>query len=198
MPYNDSRVRNAVVAVIGILVAVALGSYVWYAKGNPQVSDGTERLTYTNAAYGISFEYPNTYELQEREVGDGHRYHYSITLIDKEALANIPQNGEGPPTVNVDIYQNNLDQLSIETWVRGTNFSNFKLSPDGLLASTNIAGVPALSYTWDGLYRGESVVFTHKENVVMLSVTYLAQDDQIRRDFGRVYSSMNVYGTITE
>ncbi|MBI2610318.1 hypothetical protein HYW60_00050 [Candidatus Kaiserbacteria bacterium] len=177
------------IAGIFVLLIVVIGAYLLFGTRSPSV----EGARYANATYGISFEYPSAHALQEREVGDAHRYHYSITLIDKEALATLPQNGEGPPTISVDIFQNNLDQLSIEQWVRGTNFSNFKLSPDGLLASTTVAGVPALSYTWDGLYRGESTVFTHKDNVIMLSVTYLSRDDQIRADFARVLSSLTLF-----
>ncbi len=174
-----------------VAVVVLAGVYLWSAMPT-QAPQGEDRETYRNADYSLSFNYPNTYALQERDVGDGHRYHYSITLIDKDALANIPQDGEGPPAITIDIFQNNLDQLSVEEWIRGTNFSNFKLSPDGKLSSTTIAGAPAFLYTWDGLYRGESMVFSHRDNIVMLSVMYLSPSDQIRADFIKFRSTIQL------
>src|SRR3989344_2423906 len=99
--------------IIALLIVLVGGAY-WYVQ-NGEAPTGLE---YTSEAYGMSFRYPETYELQEREVGNGERYHYSIVLIDKEALATLPQNGEGPPTINVDIFQNNLDQRTVEQWVR--------------------------------------------------------------------------------
>lgn len=172
-----------------VLIIVLTGVYLWMVAST-EAPQTLVMETFDNATYGISFKYPSTYALQEREVGDGHRYHYMITLIDKEALANIPQNGEGPPAITVDIFQNNLDQLSIEEWIRGTNFSNFKLSPDGAISSTTVASAPSLSYTWDGLYRGRSIVFVHDNNIVMISVTLLTPQDQIVGDFDQIVSSV--------
>src|SRR3989344_2692375 len=149
-------------------------------------------VLYRNPTYSISFQYPDRYELREREAGTQERYHYSITLIDKEAFPEIPQNGEGPPAITVDIFQNNLDTLLIEQWVHGTNDSNFKLSPDDALTSTTVAGVPALSYTWDGLYLGRSVVLSHKDNIVVLSVQWLTEEDAIIEDSAKVLASLKL------
>ncbi|MBI4093585.1 hypothetical protein HY417_01355 [Candidatus Kaiserbacteria bacterium] len=175
-----------------VLIVVLAGVYLWFGAST-EAPQTVERETFDSATYGISFKYPSTYALQEREIGDGHRYHYAITLIDKKALANIPQNGEGPPVIAIDIFQNNLDQLSIEEWVRGTSFSNFKLSPDGRIASTSIASVPALLYAWDGLYLGESMVFSHRDNIVMLSVTSLAREDKIREDYFNLRRTVSLF-----
>ncbi|MBI4079753.1 hypothetical protein HY414_00805 [Candidatus Kaiserbacteria bacterium] len=161
-------------------------------NGHVETVDETT-ARYAAPLYGISFEYPRTYLLREKEVGDAERRHYSIVLADAEALRNLPQNGEGPPAITIDVFQNNLDQLSIEEWVRGMSFSNYKLSPDGLIASTSVAGVPALSYTWDGLYRGLSSVFAHKDNILMFSVSFFSLDDQILTDFNRVLSGLDLF-----
>ncbi len=175
-------------------VVLFVAAMLWFFAAPPKAASMS---TYRSVTYGISFEYPNSYELQEREVGNAERAHYSIVLIDKEALANIPQNGEGPPTINVDIFQNNLDKTPIETWIRGTNYSNFKLSPDGVLASTTIAGKPAFSYVVDGLYRSDAIVFAHpgragKNNIIMLSVGSLTPKDRIRKDFENVVASITL------
>jgi len=182
---------------IFILLVLAVGGYLYFADtavaptGEPNIEEMMQQ--YQNTTYGISLAYPNTYALQEREVGNGERAHYSITLIDKVALANAPQNGEGPPAITIDIFQNDIDQLLINEWVQGSSFSNFKLSPDGVLASTTLAGAPALTYTWDGLYRGKSFVAAHKGNIVMVSGQFLAAEDEIVSDFNAVVSSLKLY-----
>jgi hypothetical protein len=93
----------------------------------------------------------------------------------------------------VDIYQNNLDKLPLEKWIRETSFSNFKLSIDGRLTSASVADAEAYYYRWDGLYRGESYALAHKENIVVFSATYNAADDQIRNDFTQLRSSASLY-----
>ena len=169
-----------------IILAILFAGYFLYT-GQATEPDGGK--TYANASYGISFAYPDTYVLEEREVGNAERYHFAITLMDRIASENIPQNGEGPTSITIDIFQNNLDKLSTEAWVKGNSNSNFKLSADGLLTSTTVAGREALHYTWDGLYRGESTVFAHKDNIVMLSVTYLSPTDTIVSNFANVLAS---------
>ena len=100
--------------LIILAALVVISAAVYWATA--EFSGESNSSVYMNDTYGISFEYSDTYALQEREVGNAQRYHQMLTLIDKEALANIPQNGEGPPTINVDIFQNDLDKLSVEAW----------------------------------------------------------------------------------
>lgn len=178
-------------SVTVILAALLLGGYYLYVRGVGRLS--ANLTAYQNSTYGISFKYPDTYALQAREVGNGERYHYSIVLIDKVALANLPQAGEGPPTITIDIFQNNLDNLFVEEWIRNTSDSNFKISLDGILTPTRVGGADAVTYFWDGLYRGQSVVLAHKGNILMLTVTYNASSDQIRADFSQMLSSVALY-----
>lgn len=164
----------------------AYATYPWWPEA-PVVP------AYISSKYGIAFSYADTYTLQERELGNAERWHHSIVLVDKEWLANIPVGGEGPPAIGIDIYQNNLDQLSLEEWVRGTSFSNFKLSVDGKLSLSTVGSAKAFYYQWDGLYRGESYVATHSGNIVVFSATYNTEDDQIRKDFREVLRSVSLY-----
>ena len=183
--------NNKVLAPIAMLAVLAALFYA-YSK-YPWGLVAPAALSYSSEQYGITFTYPDTYALQERELGNGERWHHAIVLVDKAWLANIPEGGEGPPALSVDIYQNDLDQLPIENWIRDTNASNFKLSIDGRLAEVQVAGSRALYYRWDGLYRGESYALAHKGNIVVFSATYNATDDQIRKDFAQVLSSVSLY-----
>ena len=176
-------------------IAIAVAAGWFYVAGTPSDTYGAKNgtSTYESAEHGISFSYPDIYVLDEREAGNGEREHHVIVLMDKEAAATLPQNGEGPPTITVDIFQNNLDKLAIAEWIENDSRSNFKLSPDGVLASTTVAGTEALLYAWDGLYRGNSIVFAHKDNIVMLSVAYLSPNDAIVSDFASVVASFELH-----
>lgn len=175
---------------IVLLIIAVVGGYIYYDKFVPRTTEFTQ--LYENSAYGISFRYPDTYSLLEEGTGTGERYRYTIVLVDKEALANLPQNGEGPPTITFEFFQNDLDQITIEDWIRGTSFSNFKLSLDGVLKHATVGNAPALSYTWDGLYPAETTVFAHKSNIIMASVTFLTPDDHIRDDFKNILTTMEL------
>lgn len=184
-----------VVAIIGgafyVMSIPDSGSSVSVGENETVGETPTTTPTYESAQYGISFRYPDTYVLTERDMeGSAQRRHHVITLMDKVAAANIPENGEGPTSITVEIFQNDLDKQDVEQWVKGTNNSNFKLSPDGTLSEGQVAGSPSVSYTWDGLYRGESTVFAHSQNIVMASVTYLTPSDQIRADFAAILASI--------
>jgi hypothetical protein len=174
------------VIIIGAVV-ILMPSADEIESDNPDLGQ-VQTKSYENEAYGLSFMYPSTYEINEREVGDAHRGHYSIAVLENVA---IPENGEGPTAITLDIFQNNLDRQTVSDWIKNSNNSNYKLSHD-ILATTTIAGKEGLSYTWDGLYRGESVVFEHKDSIIMLSVTSLTPEDKIRKDFETVLSTLKL------
>lgn len=185
-------------SIVWILVAlvVAVGGFMLLSDKvmrvpAPDNNDATEQ--YVNETYGISFEYPNTYQLREIEVGNAERAHYSITLADAEALRNLPEAGEGPPSITVDIFQNDIDGLSVDMWLKNSNNSNFKLSPDDVIEPATLGGEPALSYTWDGLYRGKSTVATHRDSIIMVSGQFMTPEDQIVKDYEQVISSLTFF-----
>ncbi len=181
------------------LIAVLFGAAFWMLRVEPAApldvpSGETGTLqTYTNNAYGLSFTYPATYTLDERDAsGSELRTHHAITLIPTDSLP-LPENGEGPPTITVDIYQNNLDSQTTEGWIRNTNASNFKLG-DGTLASTTVSGLPALSYRWSGLYEGTTIALAQPVWVYVFSVTYLEMGADIIQDFVAIRESVRISG----
>jgi hypothetical protein len=84
-------------------------------------------LKYSNDEYGISFVYPKGYVLEERNFpGSDMRKHHGIVLTLEKDLP-PPVQGEGPVSINIDIYQNNLDSQTAEQWIRNSSDSNLKL-----------------------------------------------------------------------
>lgn len=181
--------------LLGILVlaVIALGGY-WLLQGGsdlagnspatttPQTEGISGTRSYTSTEYGISFTYPARYVLAERDAeGSAQRKHHIITLTDEEYVP--PVAGEGPTAITIEMFQNDIDKQTTEGWIRNSSNSNFKLSLDNKLSSTTVAGQSALSYTWDGLYRGDTIAIARPAYVYAFSVTYQSPEDAIRNDF---------------
>ncbi len=165
---------------VGALAAVVIivGGFFGYRAFSVPMSD------FANAEYGISFQYPSSYAVDEHHFADRH----TIVLMDKVALAAAPENGEGPTSITFDVFKNPRD-LTPSEWVKTNSASNFQLS-NGALASTTQAEAEAVAYLWDGLYRGESYVFGNEDDIVMASVTMLEPADRIRKDFEHILRTL--------
>jgi len=171
------------------IVVLAIIAYVVYGSLSKTIPS-SEMATYTSGKYGFSFTYPNTYELSEKEVGNTERGHYSITLIPKESLP-LPEAGEGPTAITIDVYQNDIDNLDLFEWITTTEFSNFKLS-NGTYVTTSIGKIPAARYAWSGLYEAHVVVFERPGAIVAVTGTYIAPTDKIVSDFEALVQSIEV------
>lgn len=175
-----------------VLLGAGAAAFVIQSKtdGNSAPIGAAER-EYVNDVYGISFRYPDTYQLEEAERGGWHRGLYVITLMRKADLP-PPEGGEGPPAIEIAIYQNNLDQMSLHGWLVGTNFSNYKLSFDGLVSSTTVDGAEAIAYNWSGLYTATTTAFLHKDSLIAASVMFLERGDEIVRTYYALLDSLQL------
>lgn len=149
---------------------------------------------YSNAEYGISFAYPAEYRLDERDTGNGERKRREITLIHKDDYESLTrgERSEGPTAITIELFQNDIDKMTVRDFVTKTGGSNFKLSPDGTLSSTTAAGAPALAFRWSGLYEGRSIAFEHRGWIIVASVTYMSPDDAIVAAFESLMGSMTL------
>lgn len=178
--------------LLGAAILIAIGIF-WFTRptepvANPNLSG---MQAYSNTTYGISFSYPDTYELKEVDApGSELRAHHAIVLISKADLP-LPTNGEGPPSITIDMYQNNLDKQTTEDWIRNTSASNFKLG-EGRLATTTISGMPALSFRWSGLYEGTTIAIADEKWVYAFTVTYLEMGADIIQDFVAIRDSVRI------
>lgn len=184
--------RNMI--ALGALAVFLIGSFfLTKEQPTPVVGDqkSAEREVYSNAAYGLSFTHPATYVKNEIDApGSEMRGHHVITLMHKKDLP-LPVNGEGPPSITIEVYQNDLDKQTTEGWIRNSSKSNFKLG-EGILATTTIGGLPALSYRWSGLYEGTTIVLAEEDWVYVLTVTYLEIGAPIVQDFSSIRESIKI------
>lgn len=186
-------------ALCAVIVVIAAAGFLMLMPGEEKASIGENETDvsvvrqYTSATSSLTFTYPDSYVLTEHDApGSAERAHHVIVLIDKKAAANIPENGEGPTTITIDIFGNGLDKQTPEQWIKNSSLSNFKLSPDQALSTSTVAGVHGLSYVWDGLYRGESTVIAHGTDIMMFSVTSMDSTDRIRDDFKTLLLSVQL------
>lgn len=191
---NGMKNKPAITALIALLAVLVFGMLIVEYRKEPTSPSGNgaaKLITYRNVQYGFEFKYPESYAIDEKEVGNGERNHYNITLIDRtelEGLKNAPPR-EGPIAITIDIYQNDIDKQPVLFWVTGTNISNFKLS-DGTYETATVAGKEAIIHQWSGLYEADNVILEHKENIFSLASTWLGAEDQIREDFAEMIKSL--------
>lgn len=179
--------------ILGFVGDVARPASMDQDAGQPAVPGWK---TYKNFTYGIEFQYPPTYYLEEKEIGTGERSHYTIMLTEDTEENRAVREGrapgrEGPVAITFDIYRNDVDKISLETWLSGTNFSNFKLS-DGTYRPVRIADYDGIAYQWSGLYEADNVAFQTPDVIISVFVTYIEPGDAIRADFGRILETIKI------
>jgi hypothetical protein len=177
-----------------ILVLVLIAAGGWYLFSTLPATEETEMIEYSSGKLGLAFTFSSDYMLQEHAEEGGEREQYSIVLAEdteenRRVFAGEEPGREGPPTITISIFQNNLDHYTTRGWIRDTSFSNFKLS-DGELREATVNGEPALAYGATGLYENDNVVIARDDFVYMFTVFYLLPDDKIRADFGELLDTV--------
>ena len=197
---------------LGIAVLIALGvvlvmftSLIPWSKTSPvsqktvkQVPDSfNDSRIYDAPEFGLMFEYSSKYMVWEEDMGTANRGHYHIDLLEDTPQNRALKEGmspgsEGPTSISIDIFQNNLDKTKLVDWLKGNSNSNFKLS-DGTYEEITLAGTKALFYKHSGLYEANAFVLAHNGNIIKFTATYLSPDDPIISDFSSLLSSLELY-----
>lgn len=143
---------------------------------------------YGSEVYGISFAYPTMYYLHEREAGTPERPQGSIVLVEDTQENRDLINGvsteprEGPTSITIDIYEN-PNQLSALAWAeRDTNWT----ISNRATTTVAVGGFEGVSFSWDGLYAGKTVVVAAGDKAYVFSVTWMTAEDRILTDFDAI------------
>lgn len=193
--------KNIAIGVV-VVLAAAMGGYLIFNRGLPsgvpfvgEKEELPELQTYSSEELQLSFSYGADYLLQERTINEAQRLHKAVVLVeDNETNRKLLSGeivGDGPTAITVDVFQNNLDNQTAEGFIKNSSNSNYKMG-DGELEEGSLSGLQAYRYTWDGLYRGESIVTADDEYVYMFSVTYLEPSDKIRTDFYELLNTLEI------
>jgi hypothetical protein len=175
---------------IAITIVVLGSAAIFIAR--PQSDTNPKEIWFEK--FGVRFIEPENYFLIEKATPSGERLHTTVILAEdttenRALFAGERPGTEGPPTVTIGIFQNDLDKYTTEGFIEGTNFSNFKLS-DGKLTETTLGGESAFRYHATGLYENENVVIARANFVYMFTVSYNSPTDPIVSDFERLLESV--------
>jgi hypothetical protein len=180
------------ILIIGTIILV-IGAF-WLVGKNKQeaVPVQSEQATsttktYTSTTYDLSFTYPDYYYLEEKDIDLANRVHHQIILTEDTDENRLVREGkspgrEGPVAITIDIFQNNLDNITAEQFITGNSASNYKLG-DGKMQNVTKGTISGIEYSWSGLYEGKSLVVAKPDYIYMFSVTRLEPSDRIAADF---------------
>lgn len=178
--------------IIGIVIVLALlGAGAIFFAGNvfaPAPLMALEQ-SYANDLFGFSFTYPAGYLLAEAEVGVLGRTHHVINIVKEEDA--VPRtNSEGPPSISIDVYQNDGNALTLDEWL-ATDESYVRLG-NGEIVKGSVQGVETAQYSWSGLYDWETLAFLHNDRIIAVSVTYMSKADTIYADYQTLLDSLRL------
>lgn len=189
--------------LIGVVLVVAgVGAALWFGgvlpplveRFVPMATPAEEApgvATYASVDHRLAFGYPDTFELREFPLKNGDTNWTAITLADKKVLAEAEQNGasEGPPLIAIQVFDNPTNQ-SAKAWAETSKFSNFALAVNGAMGSSTVGGVEGVGYIYSGLYTTDTVVIAHNGKIYMFLVDWITEEDQNRKTFDSLLSSV--------
>lgn len=180
---------NKKLLIIIAAAAIIGGSFLFFYPLEKKIGPPV----YSSLEYGLSFSRPPNYVFFEN-TSVGERLQHAIVFVEdtpenREFLSNPGSATEGPPTITINIFQNNIDKYTLQSFVEGTDLSNFKLS-DGKKTEIIVGGKPAWRYRATGLYENDNVVVVRPEYVYMFTVFFNSPDDQIRKDFDTILKTV--------
>jgi hypothetical protein len=145
------------------------------------------RAAYQNQTLGVTFKYPTSYQLQERDIEINKAPVHFITLAQ---TTDVPQGGEGPTAMSVTVFT--LDKpVPLADWLH--SMQNLTPAPTGGYdyQETTVAGEPALAYSATGLYESDNVAVARGNRVYVFSVTWLTRQDPILKDFDNLLKTVS-------
>lgn len=183
------------IAVVVALVVVGTGFYFFNRVEAPMLPETGEKaamLPYKNEAFGLSFQYPSTlYMLERNDIGTPDKPQLALFLAEDtqenrdvlEGRNTTPR--EGPTGIAITVFPN-PSTLEASEWAKtDTNWTVANTSAQPIVVNGN----EGISYTWSGLYEGRTVVLTKGDKAYVFSVTWLTPEDQIIKDFEMVLNS---------
>lgn len=181
--------NKTLIVIIGLIVFIG-GVLLYLTSTNKE----ERSASYTSSRYGLSFQYPQNYFVALERTFDGEREQHAIVLAEdtaavRELFSDQGSATEAPPTITITIFQNNLDRYTLQSFVEGTSFSNFKLS-DGKRTEVVVSGETAWRYRATGLYENDNIVVVRPDYVYMLTAFFNAPEDQILKDFDTILKTI--------
>ncbi len=183
-----------------VVAMVATGAYFIFSRHMVNKLDGTGSINspqaggttapagqYSSEHVGISFTYPDKYEVESHHEGEGH----VLVLLPKGYVP--PENGEGPPTITIAEIPVAAG-TDLKQWVMSDKRSNWNLAypayAGGNFDPETVDSEPAIAFNYSGLYTAKAVVVLRQNKIYAFSVSWITNEDQIRQDFENVLDAV--------
>ncbi len=156
----------------------------------------TDWKSYSNSEWGVSFQYPTSLFLVQRDLSTGERKRLLISLFPdtpdmRDLVAGKIVGADGPAGISIELFQNDLDLLSAENWVTGTEDSNYKLAYKPYELFTFLS-MPAVAYEHDGLYPTRVVAIADSKAVYAFSVNMQSDPDPLYPLFEEILGTVEL------
>lgn len=191
---------NRTILITAILVILAIGMYALLRTdtATTDVVPVARSATYSNSELGIAFDHPiglDGYVVQEIQSNDtGIGLLRTIVLIREGDVERIPEGGEGPPTITIQVFENRERQQP-RMWADAhEQYSTINLAM-GEIKEIVVGGANAIRYMADGLYVSDNIVVAHGNKTYVISGMFLDEDSSIRRDFEPFVTSVRFIPT---
>lgn len=195
--------KKHLLTIIGVVVLMgagffALNSYLYSEKQSREESINTQS-TYTSEAYGFSFDYragEDGYTLLEvvpSSQDDADLKHIVVLMqkADYDALQAVPQDTlrEGPPTINVAVYDN-PQNVPVGEWIDAHPSAVNRDLVLGAITEDTIASEPALRMKTDGLYVTNVALVSHGGRLYLFTGGFIDENSPLAHDFEPLLSSI--------
>jgi len=189
-PKRDNNFMKKFILIIVVAMIVIVGAVLFLSPSEVQKGPNS----YKSEELGLQFSYPEKYFIAYESSITGERNQHAIVLAEdtpeSRALFSDPNSAtEGPPTITITLFQNNLDNYTTRGFVEGNNFSNFKLS-DGNTTEVIVGEETGLRYRATGLYENENIVVALPAYVYMFTAFFNSPTDQILIDFEEILGTV--------
>lgn len=168
------------------------------------VNTGSAYSVFTDPIVGLSFEYktaPDGYVVDDPSsfIGEDEPSVIKVFRVinerEKIELETSEGGREGPPTVSIMVFKNDLKQTASQ-WVDSVpRFSNIQFAIGDVDRDAVVAGANAVRYRTDGLYLSENAVVAHGDYVYHFAGAFLEEEAVIYQDFMNLLESITFLPT---
>jgi hypothetical protein len=148
-----------------VLVLVGVVGYLVFSNTNPQPK------TYLNSRYGLWFQYPDNYALEET-AATGTQTGMIVTLTKRGIISPSKEH------ILIGMYDGTSTKTSAVSWIKSSPYSYFANAYQEEPGETVIAGSQsAYLYTWHDGHYGTTLAAPYRGNMITFTVTYADQTD---------------------